>query len=89
LTFAVFVAIVSARNDIVNNNFGGDKVNNDEIRKAAKDAGLKLWEVADALGMQSDSAFSRKLRRELPQDEKTKIFSIIEQLKTAREGEAM
>ncbi|MDO5124625.1 MAG: hypothetical protein Q4D44_08195 [Eubacteriales bacterium] len=50
-----------------------------DIRKAAADAGVKLWEVAELYGI-TDSNFSRKLRRELPEPEKQKIFEIIEQI---------
>ena len=50
-----------------------------DIRAAAVSAGVKLWRVADALGI-ADSSFSRKLRKELPQEEKEKIFSIIQKL---------
>lgn len=49
------------------------------IRAAAKSAGVKLWEIADKLGI-TDSHFSRKLRHELPQAEKDRIFSIIEEI---------
>lgn len=59
---------------------GGDyKMSNQDIRRTAAGAGVKLWQIADALGM-ADCSFSRKLRKELPQDEKEKIFSIIQQL---------
>lgn len=54
---------------------------NAEIRAAAKAANIHLWQVADCLGIH-DSNFSRKLRRELPQPEKERILSIIDQLKT-------
>lgn len=54
-------------------------MHNKEIREAAKVAGVKLWQVADAYGV-NDGNFSRKLRRELPPDEKQKILSIIEEL---------
>lgn len=50
-----------------------------DIRAAAKSAGVKLWEIADKLGI-TDSHFSRKLRHELPQAEKDRIFSIIEEI---------
>ena len=50
-----------------------------DIRAAAVSAGVKLLRVADALGI-ADASLSRKLRKELPQEEKKKIFSIIEQL---------
>ena len=56
---------------------GGDfKMSNQDIRRTAAGAGVKLWQIADALGM-SDCSFSRKLRKELSQDEKEEIFSII------------
>lgn len=54
-------------------------MSNQDIRQAAAGAGIKLWQIADALGM-ADCSFSRKLRKELPQDEKEKIFSIIQRL---------
>lgn len=52
---------------------------NQDIRKAAAGAGVKLWRIAEALGI-ADCSLSRKLRKELPTDEKEKIFSIIAQL---------
>ena len=52
---------------------------NEDIKHFAKQCGVCLWRVADSLGIQ-DSALSRKLRRELPADEKEKIFSIIREL---------
>lgn len=57
-------------------------MHNLEIRAAAKTAGIKLWKIADALDM-TDSTFSRKLRHELPEDEKTRIMSIIHKLAKA------
>ena len=52
---------------------------NMDIRLAAASSGVKLWQIADALGM-TDGNFSRKLRKELPQEEKAKIFAIIEKI---------
>lgn len=52
---------------------------NQDIRAAAVAAGVKLWQVADVLGI-TDSSFSRKLRKELPPEEKERIFSIIQKL---------
>ena len=52
---------------------------NVEIRNSAKEKGVKLWRVAEALGM-ADSAFSRKLRHELEEEEKNRVLSAIEQL---------
>lgn len=55
------------------------KVANFEIRCAAGGYGIRLWQVAEAIGM-NESAFSRKLRKELPQEEKEKILAAIEKL---------
>jgi hypothetical protein len=42
-----------------------------------------LWEVAEKYGV-NDGNFSRKLRRELPAEEKQKIISIIDQISLER-----
>ena len=52
---------------------------NQDIRRTAAGAGVKLWQIAEALGI-SDCNFSRKLRKELPQEEKERIFGIIREL---------
>ena len=52
---------------------------NQEIREAAKENGVKLWQVADRLGM-NDSNFSRKLRKELPDSDRKRILDIIKNL---------
>ena len=52
---------------------------NQDIRRTAAGAGVKLWQVAEALGI-ADCSLSRKLRRELPAEEKEKIFGIIREL---------
>lgn len=57
---------------------------NQDIRRAAGGAGVRLWQIAAALGI-ADCSLSRKLRKELPQEEKEKIFAIIEKL--AKEAE--
>ena len=59
-------------------------MHNKEIRSAAKNAGVRLWEVAAAYGI-NDGNFSRKLRKELPQEEKDKILAIIDQLTKERQ----
>ena len=56
---------------------------NMEIRKAAKNAGVHLWEVAERYGI-NDGNFSRKLRRELPVEEREKILGIIGALAAER-----
>lgn len=52
---------------------------NQDIRRTAAGAGVNLWQIAEALGI-ADCSLSRKLRRELPAEEKEKIFSIIREL---------
>lgn len=58
---------------------------NTEIREKAKQAGVRLWEVAAEYGM-NDGNFSRKLRLELPQEEKGKILAIIDRLAQEKQG---
>lgn len=55
---------------------------NEEIRRAIGAAGLTQWEVADALGV-LDCVLSRKLRKELPQEEKEHILQVIKTLERA------
>lgn len=52
---------------------------NREIRRTAAGAGVKLWQIAEALGI-ADCSLSRKLRRELSVEEKEKILKIIKNL---------
>ena len=52
---------------------------NREVRLTAAGAGVRLWQIAEALGI-ADYTLSRKLRRELPAEEKQKILEIIEDL---------
>lgn len=58
-------------------------MNNRDIRTEATKAGVKLWQIAEKLGL-SDSSFSRKLRKELNIEEKTKIIAIIAEIKGAK-----
>lgn len=53
---------------------------NQDIRQEITGAGLRYWQIAEELGI-NDGNFSRKLRRELPDDVKERIRSIIEMLK--------
>lgn len=57
---------------------------NEEIRRMAKERGVKLWEIAEHLGY-ADATFSRKLRRELPKAEKTAILDIIKAISAEQE----
>lgn len=57
---------------------------NQDIREAAKRAGVCLWQIAERLGM-NDGNFSRKLRKELTQPEREKIMKIIADLEKEKE----
>lgn len=50
-----------------------------DIRRAAASNGVRLWQIADALGI-ADCNLSRRLRKELPDEEKKVIFEIIQDL---------
>ncbi|WP_217587021.1 hypothetical protein [Lentibacillus saliphilus] len=56
-------------------------MNNRDVRKAIKDAGITQWQVADAYGLHEGN-FSRLLRKELNLEEKIKIY---EAIKVAKE----
>lgn len=60
---------------------------NTDIRTKAKSAGVRLWELANRLNI-SEPTITRKLRKELPQDEKERIFNIIDQIATEKENAA-
>jgi len=59
--------------------FLGGKVMNVDVRLKAVESGVRLWQVAQALGI-TDGSFSRKLRTELSDEEKTEIFSVIKSI---------
>ena len=58
---------------------------NIEIRTAYMQAGIKQWQLAEALGV-SETHFSRKLREELPQEEKEKILEAIKRIVREKQG---
>ena len=58
-------------------------VENRDIRQALTEAGFKHWELAEALGIYEGN-LSRKLRRELPSEQKEHIFRTIERMKEYR-----
>lgn len=57
---------------------------NDLIRGEAKAARVKLWQIAEQLGI-NDGNFSRMLRRELPSEKQTFIIGLIHEIAEARE----
>ena len=52
---------------------------NKDIRAAIADAGLRMWQVAEALNI-ADTTFCRKLRRELSDDDKARVYAAIAEL---------
>ncbi len=56
-----------------------------DIIQEAKEAGVKLWQIAERFnGGMNDSNFSRKLRHDFSAEEKSSVRAIIAKLK---EGE--
>lgn len=53
---------------------------NQDIRELMKENRVYIWEVAQAYGC-AESTFIKKLRVELPQEDKDKIIAIINELK--------
>lgn len=56
-----------------------DWLYNVDVRRTAAGNGVRLWQIADALGI-SDCSLSRKLRKELSAEEKAAVFAIIRNL---------
>lgn len=50
-----------------------------KIRAKLKEKKVCQWEVAEKLGV-AEMTFTRKMRRELPEEEQQKIFSIIDEI---------
>ena len=60
---------------------------NREIKLRAAGHGVRMWQVAEALGM-LDCSLSRKLRHELADEEKQRIMGIIDELAKEAQHEA-
>ena len=58
-------------------------LNNADLREYAKNHGVKLWELADGLKC-SEMTVTRKFRHELPEAEKEKIRSVIDEIVSER-----
>ena len=86
--FELYVKL-SIQQLVVNVNYkmiGDEKMRaNKDIRDAVEENGFRLWELAEALGLSSDAALSRKLRRELPNDQKEHIFRVIDRMVERRQ----
>ncbi|KNZ41446.1 hypothetical protein [Acetobacterium bakii] len=53
---------------------------NIDLRTQMKKEGVRQWQVAEVLNF-NESVFSRKMRKELPDEEKQQILEAIEKLK--------
>lgn len=62
-------------------------MNNSDVRMAAKNAGVFLYQIAAAMGI-SEPTMTRKLRFELSDKEKSIMFNVIEQIKTENKKSA-
>lgn len=63
-------------------------MNNKDLRDYAKSKGVKLWQIAEKLNI-NDGNFSRKLRKELPDQEKKKIIMIVDEVANSERGEVI
>lgn len=63
-------------------------MNNMEIRTELLRVGMKQYELAELLGI-ADSALSRKLRKELPDEEKQRILEIIRRKEEGTNGRTL
>ena len=61
-----------------------NQMQNVTIREQAKACNIRLWEIAEALGI-SEATMVRRMRRELPEAEQSRICCIINDLVVARE----
>ena len=52
---------------------------NDEVKAYAKQAGVRLWEVAERLHI-TDVSLSKKLRYELDPEYKSRIIKIVDKI---------
>ena len=59
---------------------------NRQIKERAKKEGVRLWQVADVLGV-SEATMTRMLRKELPQAKQQEIMTIIDQISEAKHHE--
>lgn len=55
-----------------------------DIREEIKQARLKMWQVAETCGY-SDTQFSKNLRHELSNEEKSKVRQAIKKLQKEKE----
>ena len=59
---------------------------NDDLRLYAKQHGVKLWQLAEALQM-ADTTLSRELRHQVPKERKEEMYEQIRKLSAQGEPE--
>ena len=59
---------------------------NDEIKAYAKQAGVRLWEVAEQLNI-TDVSLSKKLRYELDPEYKSRIIKLVDQIAKEKQSQ--
>ena len=52
---------------------------NKDIKQLLKSKGIYKWQLAEKLGT-NEYSFSRKMRKELPKEEKEKIIKVIKEM---------
>lgn len=57
---------------------------NEDLKEYIKNSGVKMWQVAEALGLE-DSNFSRRLRYALTEDERAAIYEATKKIKSEME----
>lgn len=60
---------------------------NEAIREKAKESGVRLWEVAERIGV-ADSTFCRQMRRELSEARQQLILRAIDELAESKGASA-
>lgn len=60
-------------------------MSNSAVRDEARRCGVRLWQIAERLGI-NDGNFSRRLRRELPEEEQQRIILIIHDIAAEAEN---
>lgn len=60
-------------------------MNNQKIRLAAMNNGVRLWQIAAKLGI-AEATFLRKMRFELPEKEQERVIGAIKEIIAEREG---
>lgn len=61
-----------------------EDMKNAEVRAEAVRTGVKLWQVAEAMGI-ADTSLSRKLRHELTEEERDNMMAVIHKLAAKKE----